>query len=131
MIGWSISPCYCINLHGRDLELLKDVKNFFKNVGHITIGRKTAIYRVRDKKGLLVIMNHFNNYPLQTSKYINYQYFIKILELMNLKSHLKLEGFLLVVSLVNKLNNPLSESLFNKISQLGNLGPFLNFQIKN
>jgi len=77
-IALYIEPCFIITLHIKDLELLKAIQNFFK-VGTVsTSGEKFARYRVRSKEDLRVIINHFNIYPLQTSKAINFA-FVKFL----------------------------------------------------
>ena len=65
------------------------------------------------------IIAHFEKYPLQTTKFVNFICFCKILELMNNKLHTNVEGFLKLLSLISKLNNPLSESLLEKLAPLG------------
>jgi len=64
IIGWTISPCFIITLHKKDLKLLKAIKNFFNNLGKITIRDNFAVYRIRNKNELLVIIEHFKKYPL-------------------------------------------------------------------
>lgn len=120
-IGWTIEPCFIITLHKKDIELLKKIKNFF-GVGSVDIaGSKIARYRVRSRQDLKTIILHFERYPLQTTKVINFVSFCKILELMNNKSHTNVEGFLTLLSLINKLNNPLSESLLENLAPLGEI----------
>lgn len=87
-------------------------------------------YRVRSKKELSVIIKHFDHYPLCTSKYINYLYFREILKLSNSKIHKSAEGFLTLVSLINKLNKPLSDLMLKNFSNLGEL-PKLEIFIPN
>lgn len=120
-IGWTIEPCFIITLHKRDLELLNSIKNFF-SVGSVSkTGTKGAQFRVRSRSDLKVIILHFNKYPLQTSKALNFIYFCEILNLINEKVHTNILGFLKLVSLINRLNKPISESLFSKLSQLGKI----------
>jgi hypothetical protein len=108
-------------LHKKDIELLNKIQSFF-GVGTVSaVGNKVARYRVRSKNSLLVIISHFNKYPLQTSKINDLTCFCNILDLMNKKSHVNIEGFLNIASLINKLNNPLSQSLLDKLSSLGEL----------
>jgi len=109
------------------LELLKAIKNFFNNLGKITIRDNYAVYRIRSKNELLVIIEHFNKYPLYTSKMINFAYFCKILDLINSKVHTNINGFLKLVSLINKLNKPISSSILNNLSILGIL-PNVEFE---
>lgn len=120
-IGWTIEPCFIITLHKKDIELLNKIQSFF-GVGTVsTFGEKTARYRVRSRDGLQVIVSHFYKYPLQTTKLKNFFSFCNILELLNNKSHTKVEGFLKLASLIHKLNNPLSPSLLDKLASLGEL----------
>ena len=106
-IGWTIEPCFIITLHKKDIELLNKIQLFF-GVGTVsTLGEKIARYRVRSRDGLQVIISHFYKYPLQTTKLKNFFSFCKILELLNNKSHTKVEGFLNLASLIHKLNKPL------------------------
>ena len=125
-VGWTIQPSFSMTLHIRDLELLNSVKNFF-SVGAISIYKNTAQYRVRYKEELKVVIKHFNEYPLYTSKSINFLYFCEILNLMDQKQHTNVTGFLMLASLINKLNNPLSESLLAKLLELG---PVPNVELK-
>lgn len=103
-----------MTLHIRDLELLNSVKDFF-TVGTISIYKSTAQYRVRNKQELNIIIKHFKEYPLYISKSINFIYFCEIFNLIDQKQHTNVTGFLKLASLINKLNNPLSESLLTKL----------------
>ena len=118
-IGWTIEPCFIITLHVKDLELLKAIHGFFK-VGSVSIvNGKFAQYRVRNRQELPVIIDHFNKYPLHTSKMINFAYFCEILDLMGSKIHTKVNGFLKLISLINKLNKPIKNSVLDKLAYLG------------
>jgi hypothetical protein len=118
--------------------LLKAIQTFFNGVGKINIHKNKVTYRVRNKEELKIIINHFNNYPLLTTKFISYTLFVKIYKLMELKSHLNVEGFLEIASLINKLNKPLSIDILKGLSELGKLDlsnislelPILNKNLK-
>lgn len=125
-IGWTVEPCFIITLHVRDLELLNAIKNFF-SVGSVSVVGKDARFRVRSRSELKVIINHFNKYPLQTTKSLNFIYFCEILNLINNKVHTNIPGFLKLASLINRLNKPLSDSLLAKLVQLGPL-PKVEFE---
>jgi hypothetical protein len=63
-------------------------------VGNISKNGKDAIqYRVNSVKDLIVIINHFEKYPLLTQKRADYELFKQIFELINRKEHLTKEGF--------------------------------------
>jgi hypothetical protein len=125
-IGWTIEPCFIINLHKRDLELLNSIKNFF-SVGSVSLSGNLGSFRVRSRSDLNVIIDHFNKYPLQTTKSVNFIYFCEILNLINQKVHTNISGFLKLASLINKLNNPLSDTLPGKLVKLGPL-PNVEFE---
>lgn len=125
-IGWTIEPCFIINLHKRDLELLNSIKNFF-SVGSVSLSGNLGSFRVRSRSDLNVIIDHFNKYPLQTTKSVNFIYFCEILNLINQKVHTNISGFLKLASLINKLNNPLSGTLLGKLVKLGPL-PNVEFE---
>lgn len=120
-IGWTIAPSFGITLHKRDLELLNAIKNFF-SVGNVSEFGTNALFRVRSRSELKVIIDHFNKYPLQTSKSLNFIYFCEILNFLKNKVHTNISGFLKLVSLINKLNKPLSDSLLGKLAAV-ELGP--------
>lgn len=56
IIGWSVSPCFIITLHVKDLELLKTIKKFFNEAGSINISENFAHYKVRSRKDLSIII---------------------------------------------------------------------------
>ena len=103
----------------KDLELLKTIQSFFKGVGSISISGNSVHYKVRSRKDLLIIIEHFNKYPLHTSKMINFMYFTKVYDLIGQKLHTNVNGFLQLASLINKLNRPFSASLTESLSKLG------------
>lgn len=72
VIGWTIAPCFSITLHSRDLALLEAIQAFFKGVGRINVVGKTASSREKSRADLLVIIEHFKNYPFQTSKLVSF-----------------------------------------------------------
>jgi len=125
-IGWTIEPCFIITLHVRDLVLLDLIKNFF-SVGSVSIVGKDARFRVRSRSELNIIIDHFNKYPLQTTKALNFSYFCEILNHINKRVHTNLSGFLKLASLINRLNRPLSQSLLDKLAQIGPL-PKVEFE---
>jgi hypothetical protein len=67
---------------------------------------------------------------LQTTKILNFTYFCEILSFINEKAHTNISGFLKLVSLINRLNKPISESLLSKLSQLGTI-PSVEFKVSS
>ena len=62
-----------INLHVKDLPILLSFKDTL-GVGTVSTKGKVTSYVVRSFKDLEVIVNHFKQYPLVSSKYVMYQY---------------------------------------------------------
>jgi hypothetical protein len=69
------------------------------------------MYQVRSVKDLRVIIAHFDKYPLISQKFADYQLFKQIVEMMNRKEHLTIEGLKRIVALRASINKGLSETL--------------------
>lgn len=109
-IGWRVQVRFIIELHIKDITLLKSIKSFFNNVGTITVdeNRNVARYSVVDLNSLVkIIVPQFLNYPLQSSKSINFYYWKKCVEHMVNNQHLNYEGLNKIVSLKGAINNKL------------------------
>ena len=75
-----------INPYNR--ELLEKVKEFFGGVGWISTSGNMYTYEVTSLKSLHIIRNHFENYPLETSKYIHFILWSDIMNLLEKKDTL-------------------------------------------
>jgi hypothetical protein len=111
--GYFIQPSFQINLAKNDLALLEKIKSFFKEVGTITnSGLNSTMYRVRSLNELNnIILPHFNEYPLKTQKQADYNLFLLIVDLLNKKEHLTLEGIRKILSIKASMNNGLNETI--------------------
>jgi len=57
-----------------DLPLLYKIQSFFGGIGSITVNGQTASFRVSKVDDIInVIIPHFNQYPLQSAKLIDFQ----------------------------------------------------------
>lgn len=90
------------------------------------MGVNRVDYKVRYRKDLAIVIEHFKQYPLHTSKMVNFVYFCKIFELIGSNYNTpprapgrEPAGFLHLASLINKLNKPLSLSLLDQLSKIG------------
>jgi len=125
---WRILPIFSIELHIKDISLLRQILYFF-GVGTIIIrkrkGRTTGIFSVQSIKDLNdVIIPHFIKYTLLTKKRIDFQIFCLIIDLMNKKEHLNLKGISEIIGLKNFMNKGLSEKLkkaFPSPTRMGDL----------
>jgi hypothetical protein len=109
--GWIVYLQFGVVLHKKDRLLLESIKTFLGNVGNITEGNQKVQYRVSSIKDLEVIIEHFDNFPLITQKWADYQLFKSAFELVKCKKHLTQEGLEKIVSIKASFNWGLSDDL--------------------
>ena len=133
-LGLRIVPVYAIELHIRDIEILKKIKYFF-NVGSVTVrvrdGKSTGIYSVQSLKDLTkVIIPHFNKYPLLTQKQADFILFSLVVNLINNKEHLTEQGLKKILSIRASMNKGLTSKLKTIFPDIvGVERPIINNQI--
>ena len=109
--GWVIKPRFQIHLHKRDLFILEAIKNFL-GVGKIYVqGEVSVEYRVFSIKDLIVVLDHFDKFPLISQKYGDYFLFKQAYLLLINREHLTPEGLRKIISIKASINNGLSPSL--------------------
>ncbi len=110
--GWAVSPCFVIHLHSKDTALLYSIQNFF-GVGRVFIDRKTSASYILGKLDdiLKVIIPHFDKYPLESGKIIDYQLWVNCVNIIAKKEHLNLQGLTKIISIKSILNKGISENL--------------------
>jgi len=108
-----VEASFQISLHKKDKTLLELIKNYFNGVGTINKQGKDIIqYRVSSLKILTsVIIPHFDKFPLITQKKADFILFQKVVNLMNCKEHLTIEGIEKIVAIAASLNLGLSVGL--------------------
>uniref|UniRef100_UPI002A83693A LAGLIDADG endonuclease n=1 Tax=Pappia fissilis TaxID=1040649 RepID=UPI002A83693A len=99
-----------INLHVKDLPILLSFKDTL-GVGTVSTKGKVTSYTVKPFKDLAVIVNHFKLYPLVSSKYLVYQYWLQAYNIMATKEHFNYQGMTKLATLKNLTNFGLSDSL--------------------
>lgn len=109
-IGWVVQPVFQICLHKKDLDLLKKIKETW-GVGEIYHKEESSNYMVQSSKGLNVIIDHFEKYPLLTKKREDFILFTQIVTLINKKEHLTISGLHKIISLKASMNLGLSAYL--------------------
>lgn len=108
--GWEIQPGFKIELHSKDFELLRLIRDYFK-VGNLRLKGDRAIYTVRSVRDLVVIVNHFDKYLLITQKQADFKLFKSALHLISSKEHLTEKGLREIVSIRASLNRGLTSLL--------------------
>lgn len=112
-IGWQIEANFTINIHSRDLELLKLIQAYFEGAGRIGRERNSCCdFTVGSLNQILTkIIPHFDKYPLKTHKHKDYLLFKEAVMLMSQGEHLTYEGLQKIVNLKASLNNGLTQEL--------------------
>ena len=128
--GYSIELVFKITL--KDKALLENIKIYF-GVGTITVRSDGYIqYWVGSIKDLEIIVNHFDNKPLITQKWSDYQLFKQAFLLIKSKHHLTEQGLNKIVAIKAQLNKGLSNELKSAFpNSVPVLRPVLNHQIIN
>lgn len=101
----------------KDISLLYVLKDYF-GVGHIYEHGKNASYRVRAIPELRIIMNHFKEFPLITSKLVTFSLWSEVINLLNEKQHLKPEIFEYIITVYAALGRGASTSVINDFPHL-------------
>lgn len=110
---WRIKPIFSIELHKKDLNILKKIQKYF-GVGNIIFrGRNNnAIYSVQSIKDINnVIIAHFIKYPLLTQKQIDFELFCLAMDVINKKEHLDIKGIKKIISIRASMNKGLTDNL--------------------
>ena len=109
-LGRSVEPFFAICLHQKDLFILEQIKSYF-GVGTIIQHKSKVYFQVRPLKALMVIIKHFDEYPLVTQKLADYLLWKNVILIMQRKEHLTREGLEKIVGLKASLNLGLSHEL--------------------
>lgn len=109
--GFRIRAIFQIELHKKDLELLKSIQAFFQGRGFIVSTKDGVAFKARSLDDLQVIIAHFDKYPLITKKQADFVLFKSVVNKLSLKEHLKLEGFKEIVNIRASINLGLTDAL--------------------
>lgn len=109
--GFRIRAIFQIQLHKKDLELLKTIQAFFQGIGYISSSKEFVSFRARSLDDLQVIIAHFDKFPLKTKKQADFELFKWVVKKLSLKEHLSLKGFKEIVSIRASMNLGLTDAL--------------------
>ena len=110
-VGYLVQTIFQLSLHKIDYALLEKLKHYFMDVGSIYKDGDSYKYSVRSLKGLVIIIKHFEQYPLQTQKRGDFELFKEIIKMILDKKHLTKQGLIEIISLKASMNKGLSDSL--------------------
>lgn len=118
--GWMILPRFAIHLHLKDINLLKEIQNYF-GVGNINISKKdnSVTYSVESVSDIIEkIIPHFDKYILISQKRADFILFKNALEIISSKGHLNQEGLEQIIAIKSSLNLGLSPKLIENFQIL-------------
>ena len=103
-IGWQVLPEFRIVQHERDELVLKELQQFFRAGKVVTNHGSRKELRIRKLNDLRNVVLFFKQHPLRTEKKKNLEIFEKILNLMERKKHLTVEGLTNIANLCWSMN---------------------------
>lgn len=104
--GLEVRPSFSLSQNKRSLGILQRIQKYFR-VGSIRYSKKDDSYKfeVRSIKDLTrVIIPHFKNYQLLSSKRRDFELFAGICELISANLHLKSKNLKLIIKLAYQMN---------------------------
>lgn len=112
-LGWQIEANFTINLHTRDLYLLKLIQAYFEGTGRICKERNGCFDFTIGSLGLIIgkVIPHFYKYSLKTNKYSDYLLFKEVVMMMQRGEHLTAEGLQKIINIRASLNSFICRSL--------------------
>lgn len=110
--GFRVKAIFRVNLHKKDLELLKLIQFYFDGAGNIVDHKGICSYTFYSLDEICnILIPHFDKYPLISQKLADYLLFRKAVLLMKNKSHLTEEGLKAIINLKALLNKGLNDGL--------------------
>ncbi len=105
--GIEVRPSFTLSQHQRNQLIVNWLKEFF-GCGSVRFNRsdQTYKYEVRSLRDLTkIIIPHFDQFPLRTSKLKDYLVFKNICALMGEGKHLSREGLVEIIHQAYEMNN--------------------------
>ena len=112
-LGWQLETNFTINLHTRDIELLKLIQAYFGGVGRIGKERNNCRdFTIGSLDQILTkVIPHFDKYSLKTQKYADYLLFKEVVMMMQRREHLTIDGLQKIINIRASINKGLSPLL--------------------
>ena len=99
--GFHLSIVYsiCAEINPLNFKLLEQVKEYFGGVVSISRSGNMYYYEVSSIKSLVSVRKHFEEFPLQTTKYVHFKLWCQVMDIIEKKEHLTKLGFNKVLSI--------------------------------
>lgn len=104
--GWEVRPSFSVSQNADRSEVLYLIQEEWQ-CGFIRPDRsdKTLKYEVRNVRALTsTVVPHFRQFPLLSSKQVDFENFARVCEAVNARNHLRLEGFQQIVRWSMEMN---------------------------
>jgi hypothetical protein len=113
---WYFKAVFEIITDIKDVHLLYLLRDFF-GVGTVFVN-KTATYRIADISGLMVIINHFLNYPLISYKAVTFELWSKAVRIISTSQHLVPINFEYIKSIYASIGRGASKAAMKEFPSL-------------
>lgn len=116
-IGWVVSPYFSIAAahNSANFDMLNKINEYWEGKGKVRLKyfKNSEAYELEfiGLNNCLSIRNHFLKYPLFTYKLVYFQLWCKVLDLMEQKQHLTLEGLSEIIGIKSQFKKGLSPLL--------------------
>jgi hypothetical protein len=108
----TVIPLFQIGLHLKDELLLKNIREYFCEIGIMVYNKDLIFFKVQSLKQIsTVIIPHFDKYPLITQKRADYFLFREVVLKMVAKEHLNMDGLRGIANIRASLNLGETEGL--------------------
>ena len=111
-LGWQVRPAFDVVQGESSRNVLEDLQRFF-GCGKVYVNRRRDnhkehvlrfnVYRFEDLRTKVVPF--FRDHPLRTSKRENFEKFVRIIELMELRRHMSLDGIAEIAEIQQTMNH--------------------------
>ena len=112
-LGYFVLASFELALNVKDRLLLNLLQETMGNTGNIYYNPQddTYKYKVSNIEGLMnFVIPHFQKYPLLTQKRVDFELFVKIIQIIDKKEHLTLKGLQEIINMKSSLNLGLSKN---------------------
>ena len=112
-LGWRVELKFHLGLHIKDLNILYTLQESLGGIGAIYLKQKRdlADFTIFSNKDLNKLILFLEKYPIITKKAADYILFKQVLELVNNKDHLTVEGLNQIINIKASMNLGLSDTL--------------------
>lgn len=112
-LGWRVQLKFQLGVHAKDLNLLYLLQQYLGGIGsiHLSKTRDVVNYSIDSIEDLNKLIVYLEKYPLLTQKAADLLLFKQVVNLVNDKAHLTVEGLNQIINIKASMNLGLSDTL--------------------